>query len=459
MCILDMSYRLAVICTIQFFLLSSLGCNRESNRPVSQPQPAKKDQVTASTVLATIPDLLQQAPVQNLFQVTFNETGRAVAYIMESGGAVRAARNGRIGKPYQSIGAIALSPDGEHLAYSATEQDRWRMVIDDLDGPPVEMIGTPVFSPDSRHVAYEAMIGGKWHLIVDGNKSAPSPPGYNFHDKFFSSDSSHVISIELAEAIDKPVRVTVSDLKLTQQIVKEIPATDFVCNAGKTRMAMIVPQDVKKKVVEFSFTDAKTVSEGPPYDAVFQQTYGPDGVSLAYVAEKGGARYVVLNGREERLPYRDKIESLVLRPDNRGVGVILSSKQGYFLYEAFTGAAAKDTTRYVEAANLIYDKNGKRQAYIAKKGKDNIVLVVDGREGPAFDMIVTPMFSPDGTYLVYRARKDGKRFVVVADATGKILRQHPPFEMVYQPVLSADGRSIGYGVKDGKKLAWKVEKL
>jgi len=48
---------------------------------------------------------------------------------------------------------------------------------------------------------------------------------------------------------------------------------------------------------------------------------------------------------------------------------------------------------------------------------------------------------------------------VVTDSKGKLLRQHPGYERVFEPVFTADGKSVAYGVLDGKKLLWKVEKL
>jgi Tol biopolymer transport system component len=85
--------------------------------------------------------------------------------------------------------------------------------------------------------------------------------------------------------------------------------------------------------------------------------------------------------------------------------------------------------------------------------------VVNGTEGPPFDRVVTPTFSPDGKRVAYRARKDGRRFVVLADANGRTLRQLAANEQVFPVRFTADGRAITYGVKDGRRLAWKVEPL
>ena len=113
---------------------------------------------------------------------------------------------------------------------------------------------------------------------------------------------------------------------------------------------------------------------------------------------------------------------------------------------------------YDEAVNLVYSKDARFYAYAARKGR-NWFVVVNGKEGPAFDRVVTPLFSPDSKYLVYRARKNGKRFVVIADISGKTIQLHPAYEQVHQTVFTPDGKPVAYGVKDGRRLIWKVEKL
>jgi hypothetical protein len=138
------------------------------------------------------------------------------------------------------------------------------------------------------------------------------------------------------------------------------------------------------------------------------------------------------------------------------VGILLASQNRIYLHQSFIDSKGKGKI-YDEAANLTYSKDGS-YAYAARNGK-NWFIVVNGTEGAVFDRVVEPLFSLDGRYVVYRARKDGQRFVVVANTIGKTIRQHQSYELVFAPIFTADNRSVAYGVKDGKELWWKVEKL
>jgi hypothetical protein len=42
---------------------------------------------------------------------------------------------------------------------------------------------------------------------------------------------------------------------------------------------------------------------------------------------------------------------------------------------------------------------------------------------------------------------------------GRTIREHPHYEAVWDVVFSPDGKSVGYGVKIGQELWWKVEEL
>jgi WD40-like Beta Propeller Repeat len=84
---------------------------------------------------------------------------------------------------------------------------------------------------------------------------------------------------------------------------------------------------------------------------------------VTWVAEKGAGQSVVLDGVPG--PSYDKIE--------------------YYL----------DTFAY-SPDRLVFSPNGKRLAYSARKG-NKVVVVVDGHEGPEFDLIFAITFSPTGS--------------------------------------------------------------
>lgn len=208
-------------------------------------------------------------------------------------------------------------------------------------------------------------------------------------------------------------------------------------------------------MIDFSFAKPDIVHESPLYEVIERLVVGDDGESVSYCALKGGKRLLVLNDREESLPKGLLPELPVIRPDKKGVGLLLGSEKKISLHQSFYNVSEKGK-KYDEAASLTYSKDGRFYAYAARNG-ENWFVVVNGKEGPAFDKVVAPLFSPDDKFLVYRARKDGKRFV--ADTNGKTIKQHPAYEQVFDVHFTPDGSSVAYGVKDGNQLILKEVKL
>jgi len=439
------------------------GCSREP-KEARTPLLSEKEAVLATTtLLATIePGEKLASPSEkhsnvptNAPEIHFSELGGGVAYKEEKDGFFRVVHNGKAGKLYNAVENIVLSPNGKRIAYTARLDEKWIVVVDDKEGSKYEDVGVPRFSPDSNHFVYNATIGKKARLIVDEQASATISSSW---DELFSGDSSKVISIQNSETDDIRHRVVITDLALKNQRSVELRAGPFVYNKDKNRIAAIAVENGKKRVVHFGIDNPEAVSEGALYDDILYPIFGPDGVSVAYVGARDGKRYLVLNEKEQLLPDADLPNPPAIRHDGKSAGIILATSEGYFLYEAFAGEGFLKK-KYQKAGQLVYSKEGSRYAFLARRG--NLVFtVVDGKEGPSFDMIVMPMFSPDGNFLVYRARKNGKRFVVVADPkSGKTIRRHPAYEQVFEPAFTTDGKSVAYGVKDGNKLIWKVEKL
>ncbi len=87
-----------------------------------------------------------------------------------------------------------------------------------------------------------------------------------------------------------------------------------------------------------------------------------------------------------------------------------------------------------------------RHAYGIRRGKTSL-MIIDSKEGPGFEDIGGPAFSPDGQRVAYAAKRD-KEWRVVADGV-----EGPGFQEIGSPVFSPDGLRLVYSAKSEKHWA------
>lgn len=399
--------------------------------------------------------LAYHAPVSNLVEYTFSELGGGVAFTIQKEGMTQVVHNGAVGKPYKTIGEVVLSPDGKHVAYGALVDGQWRMVVDGVEGAGFNTVKAPIYSPDSRHLVYQGMKADKWYLILDSKWNNGTEKRYL--RPVFSGDVSTIVYVDNVDS-DYRGRLVVADIgfKLAR-VLEENGVSNLDTNFTRTRVAAIQFTNGKRRVIDFSFARPTDIHKGELYDSIENLGFGSDGKSLGYLAERSGKKFVVLNGREEPLAEGDIVEGPLLRPDLKAAGSIMKFQNRFYYWQYFADAGKKGGD-YDEISGLCFSSDSSKYAFAAQK-ENSWRIVVNGKEGPVFDRVVAPKFSPDGKFVVYRVRKEGKRFVVVADSAGDTVRQHPSYEQVFEVRFTADGKSVAYGVKDGKQLAWKVEPL
>jgi hypothetical protein len=148
-------------------------------------------------------------------------------------------------------------------------------------------------------------------------------------------------------------------------------------------------------------------------------------------------------------------------PDRRRVAFVAKVRGGEAAYvdgvagRTYPAVASDPLSEAGLGSPFTYSRDGSRVAYVvnlsnAARGPRRVV--VDGKEGPAFDYVWTGglHFSEDGKHFAYRAERGGKHFAVVDNV------ESGPYERVGAPAFR-DYKDRGFvvafdAVRDGRQL-------
>jgi hypothetical protein len=322
---------------------------------------------------------------------------RHVVLVLESEGKQRVRLDGRDGPELLGVGVegLVLGADGRHLAYPARRAGGWTMIQDGREGPLWDGIGAVTASPDGAHLAYTAERAGRWHVVHDG-RVGPAADAI--------LDGSLVLSAggRLLYAVER---------------------------AGRAH-AMI------------------DGVEGPAYDGIGGLGISADGARAAYVARRGDEALAVVDGTETR-PY-EAVAEVALAP-RRGRVAVVARREGKWraVVDGVEGSPFDRVSR------VRWSPTGDRVAYAAKLGGREVVVldgaVQESSEGappPAnrgpFEAVMPSSlaFDASGAHFAFSARRDGK-WRVTADG-----REGPPYDEVEPPVWSPGG-ALGYIARRG----------
>lgn len=393
--------------------------------------------------------------------IVIAKSGHGAAYIERSGKEFRVVHDGKVGRLYKLVGDLTISLDGSRVAYVAhIDNVRKGIIADGKIGPIFNEIGMPQFSPDGKHLVYTITQGKEDRIVID-NKV--------YRDMWVSqeivmSPDSSVLAFAAMPPGRGRIDFIITDYTLKDRKIFESCGESFVVSDDRSRIAAVCSEAGARsiKIIDLKGRAVVETLATPSAGSIVRMKFAADNRSFVYtIMTDDLQRSLHYNGKVEKVEKDDEVmaDPLVLRDPDR-VGFITGNAFKVRFTTAFHWNKQDEKT-YGYISDFVASEDMRHHAYVAINagGEERMRIVVDGNEGPLFDKIVSPLFSPDGRFLVYRARQEGKRFLVVSDLKGRIVSQHKNYDMVFRPVFVANGGSVAYGVLDGNELWWKVEKL
>lgn len=415
---------------------------------------SKKESIEPKSLLFNnTSTILAEMPVgAAITDVYFSSDGNYVATAVKKTGGEYLSINGSAGALYDTVKRPEFNKGFAGYAYEARKGNKSCVVLDGNESAWYDAVDRIFFTRDG-HVLYAAKKGTAW-ILRAGSRKRPLSGELSFPMEE-SPDGKRLIYLEMQGETNKTA-VNVCDPQLRS--CEKSRAYDYAVsvkhNPGLSHLAFVSKGPEKSVLVVLDLASSvpkETISA--EFDAILIYSISDNGRHVALLGRRGD-KYILLKDGHE-LPMRRIGAAFDMSVagsgsvfytvfENRKVRAFVDGKQFGKDYESITFPMFSPDARDVL---FIAQRNGKS------------FLVVNGMETAAFDKIVSPHFSSDGTRVVYRARHGNRRFVVVADAKGRTIKEYARYEAVWNISFSPDGQSIGYGVKDGNKLVWKVEKL
>jgi hypothetical protein len=122
---------------------------------------------------------------------------------------------------------------------------------------------------------------------------------------------------------------------------------------------------------------------GPEYDQIGEVAFSADGRSLAYEAQKGKSRVLVLDGREWPLEAEVVQGSLVVSPDNKRLALVAMAQDKW---QVMVDGRPDPPFDFVMIDTLKFSRNSKHSGYLALKGT-KLQVMVDGKTQAQFDIL------------------------------------------------------------------------
>jgi WD40 repeat protein len=335
-----------------------------------------------------------------------------------------------------------ISSDGKRFAVVIQAQDKKaaHATIDGQNHKTYAWVRDLTFSGDNRHVGYVATVDGKDLPVVDGREVM-------FRGEIWGGTRGGGGTLRLnydgirhafvARKGNAPAFGVVIDGAMDRPNVDPNDGAPVFSPDGK-RLAYIAQEGSQRFVV----LDGKP---GAKYEAVYKGTltFSPDSKRLAYFAGTGGMRTVVLDGAEGT-PHRDAmVSTLRFSPDGAKLAYAAQLESGKWAI-VVNGKAGAAFDYIGSFTGVNWSPDSRRMAYAGLVDKQWGAVVDDA--GFPYDAIASIVFSPDSRRAAFQAQADGKWVVVVNSPDGTYSSRLKSDSVLSETLaFTPDGKYLLYG--------------
>lgn len=392
---------------------------------------------------AGMPRARERQGLARLRTVVFSWDNRRVAYQASRNGRELVVLDGQEGPPFDDVEQIAFTVDSKSLVYYATRGADRFIVVDDLI---LKADEKSFFFVTRHHLLITVPKGNRRIAIIDGHAGPEfdeiraSRGGGTLFD--FSRDGEQIVYSGRR-----------GDQWVTVVNGKEQAGFGPICT-GAVRFS----SDLKRMAYPVDVGDQQAMVVDGKIGPAFQRidsngaVFSPDGMHVAYIGINGHEESVVIDGKVGQAH-----KQIRPGPDtntNRSSGVVFSPMENAFCYlvaDERMGFVVNGEIKatYDSASDLQLTPDGTKVVYVARRGQKEFV-VVNGNEGAAYDSVMRPVVL-EGSRLAYIAMKRPKDVVVIDD------RESKPYDAVNRhgerPALAPDQKSVAFIATDGSEHA------
>lgn len=313
--------------------------------------------------------------------LTLSPGGKHFAYAADEGGKVVVVSDGGKSAPYEAVGHLALGPSGE-AAFVARKEAGAVVVVGGKESEVYEDVADLAFSPSGRRLAWTARRRGRWHVLDGGAESEP----YDRVSALVWGAATDALAYAAGRGDEEWVVAAGAPGAPCEGVLPGSLSFD----AGGTIIAYAARRKGTWRVVTGG-------AESPPYEEVEAPLFVGRSAAVAYVARRGEASFLVLDGHQGEV--LDGATGLTLSPDGRRF--LLAARAGAKV-EVLEGAVrggpcgggrcTPEVTRrarhdLVVGGTLAWSASGAHSGYLAGAAAGrSLFVVIDGARAGALDM-------------------------------------------------------------------------